>query len=123
MVRQYLALNSATVPMNYRMRRIEPILNRLSGERFKVFIKADAANGHWAVPLADEHRVCTALGCPLQSTVCRLLPSSSALEVILPEDSEGNVDKGAHGLAANLIRMLVIVSMACYLVVYRYKKC
>lgn len=33
MVHQFIAINAATVKMNYPMRRIEPILNRLSQQR------------------------------------------------------------------------------------------
>lgn len=55
MVHQYIPINSATIKMNYPMRRIEPILNRLSNKKWKIFFKADAANGYWAVPLALEH--------------------------------------------------------------------
>lgn len=62
MVHQYIRLNQGTIPMNYPMKRIEPILNRLASEKVKVFFKADAANGYWAVPLETEHAYKTAFG-------------------------------------------------------------
>jgi hypothetical protein len=59
-VHQYMALNDATVKMNYPMKRIEPILNMVAQTKWKWFFKADAANGYWAVPLALEHAYKTA---------------------------------------------------------------
>lgn len=46
---------AVTVKMNYLLRRIEPILNSLTRSEWKVFLKTDAANGDWAVPLAPGH--------------------------------------------------------------------
>ncbi|KAJ5578711.1 uncharacterized protein N7459_007675 [Penicillium hispanicum] len=60
MVHQFLAVNAATIKMNYPMKRVEPILNRLSQTRWKAFFHSDAANGYWAVPLASEYAYKTA---------------------------------------------------------------
>lgn len=60
MVHQYIVLNAGTVKMNYPMRRIEPILNKMANHRWKVFFKADASNGYWAVPLVEHHQYKTA---------------------------------------------------------------
>ncbi|KAL3247644.1 hypothetical protein ABHI18_012339, partial [Aspergillus niger] len=60
MVHQFIPLNAATIKSNYPMKRIEPILMKMAKFELKVFFKADAANGYWAVPLAEEHAYKTA---------------------------------------------------------------
>ncbi|KAJ5559676.1 hypothetical protein N7513_002075 [Penicillium frequentans] len=42
------------------MRRIEHLFNLVGQSRWKAFFKADAANGYWAVPLAEKHAYKTA---------------------------------------------------------------
>ena len=54
MVHQYIPLNSVTVKMSYPMKRIEPILNMVGQSKWKVFFKADAANGYWLLSLLLE---------------------------------------------------------------------
>lgn len=55
MVHNFMPINTATIKINYPLRRIEPVIANLSKKRWKVFFKVDAANGYWAVPLAIEH--------------------------------------------------------------------
>lgn len=55
MVHMFLQVNAATINFNYPMHRMEPILHMVSPPGWKVFFKADATNGYWAVPLAREH--------------------------------------------------------------------
>ena len=62
MVHVYVPMNTATFLNLYPMKRIEPILNSLMKPGYKVYFKADAANGYWAVPLAPEHTYKTAFG-------------------------------------------------------------
>ena len=62
MVHVYIPINAATVPNSYPMRRIEPVLNGLMRPGLRVYFQADACNGYWAVPLAQEHAYKTAFG-------------------------------------------------------------
>ena len=60
MVHVYCAINAATIPNAYPMKRIEPVLNYLLQSGLSVYFQADAANGYWAVPLVPEHAYKTA---------------------------------------------------------------
>ena len=62
MVHVYVPINAATVSNSYPMRRMELVLNSLKQPRLVVYFQADAANGYWAVPLAQEHAYKTAFG-------------------------------------------------------------
>lgn len=63
MVHQYIQLNAATIIFNYPMKRMESIVNTFGQKKWKVYFKADAANGYWAIPLAKEHAYKTAFHC------------------------------------------------------------
>lgn len=69
MTQSYIQLNAATIKSNYRMRRIEPILQGLSRRRApnkrKFHGFSDAANGFYAVPLHRAHAYKTAFPTPL----------------------------------------------------------
>ena len=62
MVHNYMPINAATVPNAYPMRRIEHVLNSLIQPGLIVYFQADACNGYWAIPLAQEHAYKTAFG-------------------------------------------------------------
>ena len=62
MVHVYVPINAATVPNSYPMKRIETVLNSLMRPGLTVYFQADACNGYWAVPLAQEHAYKTAFG-------------------------------------------------------------
>ena len=62
MVHVYVPINAATVPNSYPMKRIETVLNGLMRPGLTVYFQADACNGYWAVPLAQEHAYKTAFG-------------------------------------------------------------
>ena len=62
MVHVYVPINAATVPNSYPMRRIETVLNGLMKPGLTVYFQADACNGYWALPLAQEHAYQTAFG-------------------------------------------------------------
>jgi len=62
MVHVYVPINMATVANSYPMRRMELVLNSLMQPGLTVYFQADAANGYWAVPLAQEHAYKTAFG-------------------------------------------------------------
>ena len=55
MVHVYCPINAATINNSYPMRRIEPILNNLTQDRYSVYFQADVANGFWAIPLYPPH--------------------------------------------------------------------
>ena len=55
MVHKYVPINAATVANSYPICRIELVLNSLMQPGLNVYFQADAANGYWAVPLAQEH--------------------------------------------------------------------
>ena len=67
MVNIFCPINAATIKSNYPMKRIEPIVNLLSQEKFKKGPKfqADATNGYYAIPLWEEHAYKTAFSCNL----------------------------------------------------------
>lgn len=65
MVHVYCPINAATINNSYPMRRIEPILNNLTQDRYHVYFQADAANGFWAVPLYPPHAYRTAFATPM----------------------------------------------------------
>lgn len=62
MVHVYVPINAATVSNSYPMRRMKLVLNSLMQPGLVVYFQADAANGYWAVPLAQEHAYKTAFG-------------------------------------------------------------
>lgn len=67
MVNIFCPVNSATIKSNYPMKRIEPVVNLLSQEKYKLGPKfqADATNGYYAIPLWSEHAYKTAFSCSL----------------------------------------------------------
>ena len=67
MVNIFCPINSATIKSNYPMKRIEPVVNLLSQEKYKRGPKfqADATNGYYAIPLWHEHAYKTAFSCSL----------------------------------------------------------
>ena len=67
MVNIFCPINAATIKSNYPMKRIEPIVNLLSQEKFKRGPKfqVDATNGYYAIPLWEEHAYKTAFSCNL----------------------------------------------------------
>ena len=62
MVHNHVPINAATVANSYPMRRIELVLKSLMQPGLNVYFQADAANGYWAIPLAQEHAYKTAFG-------------------------------------------------------------
>lgn len=67
MVNIFCPINEATIKSNYPMKRIEPIVNALSQEKYRLGPKfqADASNGYYVVPLWREHAYKTAFSCSL----------------------------------------------------------
>lgn len=67
MVNIFCPINSATIKSNYPMKRIEPVVNLLSQEKYKRGPKfqADATNEYYAIPLWPEHAYKTAFSCSL----------------------------------------------------------
>ena len=63
----FCPINVATIKSTYPMKRIEPIVNTLSQERYKFGPKfqSDASNGYYVVPLWKEHAYKTAFSCSL----------------------------------------------------------
>ena len=57
-----MPINAASVPNSYPMKRIETVLNSLMRPGLTVNFQADACNGFWAVPLAQEHAYKTGFG-------------------------------------------------------------
>ena len=55
MVHAFMQLNRATIKANYPMRRIEPILRKISSPSLSHFFKTDASNGYWAVGVFPPH--------------------------------------------------------------------
>lgn len=67
MVNIFCPINAATIKTNYPMKRIEPVVNLLSLEKYKCGPKfqADATNGYYAIPLWPGHAYKTAFSCSL----------------------------------------------------------
>ena len=67
MVNIFCPINAATIKSNYPMKRVEPIVNLLSQDKYKKGPKfqADATNGYYAIPLWQEHTYKTAFSCNL----------------------------------------------------------
>ena len=67
MVTIFCPINAATIKSNYPMKRVEPIVNLLSQEKYKKGPKfqADATNGYYAIPLWPDHTYKTAFSCNL----------------------------------------------------------
>lgn len=60
MVHNFIPINRATIRSNYPMKRIEPVLNKMSQTWLKCFFETDASNGYWAIPLWESHAYKTA---------------------------------------------------------------
>ena len=67
MVNIFCPINAATIKSNYPMKRVEPVVNLLSQDKYKKGPKfqADATNGYYAIPLWPEHTYKTAFSCNL----------------------------------------------------------
>ena len=67
MVNIFCPVNRVTIKSNYPMRRIEPILNLLSQDKYLRGPKfqADAVNGYYTVPMWPTHAYKTAFSCSM----------------------------------------------------------
>ena len=68
MVNIFCPINAATIKSNYRMKRVEPVVNLLSQDKYKRGPKfqADATNEYYAIPLWPGHTYKTAFSCNLE---------------------------------------------------------
>ena len=55
MVHAFVPVNKVTIKANYPMKRIEPVLQKVSQPRLRYMFKADGSNGYWAIGIFNPH--------------------------------------------------------------------